>query len=1442
MSSTGAKAKTHQSVDSRYMKEFSLTDESAWSAVAAKKEDAAFKILRIRKSPTVSAALDFMLQAKFYETFNQASHWFFIVIEVDDGSTIPSQFLERLSVVFDEQKPVIIQWDLMQSKKHSVCFKPTGQCFLTTLPMNSVSQFGTKGELIDQLLKQDSFQLPLLLNALNLGIGGHFKGDASNILNVTFDVNQEIGNWRLIDYAARDDDSLSLRFLLLVDWDLAYENEDQRTTLEIATEFGGPQSISALLNLPITSSAEQLTLSDEKKNLLALTNVNGDNPLLIAAQKKNPDTLKFLIRCNIDLHCHRTKAAKVTHLHCHRTKEAKVTAICLAWDKKCFENMHVLLEADSNFPDDFDISVIEENKNTATLLKHIKYRQMFHQAIKEGSQRFVKAFIEHHPRLKRAYDPSNCCALITALKASQYDLFALLWSEGLRAGSNKELSEVIDNLSEEERERLNKAIGFERQVGSHIKYLHCKSKLRCGPNNEGYFVTLLELYKKLDTITEISTILKVVEESELCEIIIDFDRDTIADVEPTQSTKTKGLCKSMEGRLCISGEEEFELLGTLAHELTHLALHVCYDNQCNSYEESDEERKSLFDGIVSYYCKKEKMDPIIKWAFGDKESTWPAELIVRVPHMLAYYKEQGKQLLTEQAPKLFQFYKQYIQEDLRRFIEKPAYFKARHEIQHLNKLLGNIEEIEQSKIWLDGKCLLNEDVINCQTTQILSSTLPQLTIRSLYQVIRRKQLSISDIRGGYIFVSAEQFRNEEKGKYVFKMFKSVACPTLIIDCSYKYYESAKDLWDTINSFNDKRRIIFIAVSDVAWSLQKNLKEYSVKQIEYNWSNLAFSSQNALLEKTVHFQGSEMSLNQLIPVDSELTKYLPLADLLGAETLEIGEPMMTSADSFVARCCSGGTFIHQVTIKHESFEQTSDLPATPEHKRALLGNTNARNSLPYYPENLDEFLQQAQYQKVMLIADFAGMGKTSVLTHLSKQIKQKFPTYWVVKIDLNKHTDVLKAQMKQKIGTIEFLSEKLLKLHKPFEKELFKQCCQGLEEATKVVLMFDGFDEISPKYEKTFLDLLQDLNTKEQPSIEHMWVTTRPHLRVKLKKKLDTFSYTLQPFSEENQVIFLSSFWLKKSQGLDEQLLQIYAKSLINELTQSICDGKKQFTGIPLHLQMLAKVFCKKAERFCLTPISNLELRRQLCLEDLFSGFISTKLEIFQEKGEIAADQKLKADKDDIPFTKNHEKLALDIIFPELEEPVIKLGALKQFSREQISRFGILQYVDNKPCFIHDCFAQYYVANYLVRNIMQPKLQNLLYNVLKEAKFQVIRLFMDGLLKSKPSKEILEQHGKQIYKIWNNKLANRSWEVKQNLLSRVALRIVFHQAAKEGNSHIIDFLLESLRAAQYTCTIEDLLQHKNSDGETACCLAEKNNHTETLNVLKRWAEEMHLEPQ
>ena len=155
---------------------------------------------------------------------------------------------------------------------------------------------------------------------------------------------------------------------------------------------------------------------------------------------------------------------------------------------------------------------------------------------------------------------------------------------------------------------------------------------------------------------------------------------------------------------------------------------------------------------------------------------------------------------------------------------------------------------------------------------------------------------------------------------------------------------------------------------------------------------------------------------------------------------------------------------------------------------------------------------------------------------------------------------------------------MLNLECQLEKELFKKCFEG-NEINKVVVMVDGFDEISPTFKETVIDMLQVL--KLTTSVEQLWVTTRPHLREELEDNLQQLSYTLQPFSEEKQVEYLKKFWLPTSnlEDMNQDQLKIYATALIMKLAQSIRDKDKQFTGIPLQTRMLAEAFEGDLDQF-----------------------------------------------------------------------------------------------------------------------------------------------------------------------------------------------------------------------------------------------------------------------
>ena len=67
--------------------------------------------------------------------------------------------------------------------------------------------------------------------------------------------------------------------------------------------------------------------------------------------------------------------------------------------------------------------------------------------------------------------------------------------------------------------------------------------------------------------------------------------------------------------------------------------------------------------------------------------------------------------------------------------------------------------------------------------------------------------------------------------------------------------------------------------------------------------------------------------------------------------------------------------------------------------------------------------------------------------------------------------------------------------------------------------------------------------------------------------------------------------------------------------------------------------------------------------------------------------------------------------------------------DAISRIGIVQYVDDKPHFIHHTFAEYYVAEFLVKHLTKEKrflkdILNISFKLLLGADYAVIRCFMN----------------------------------------------------------------------------------------------------------------------
>ena len=437
----------------------------------------------------------------------------------------------------------------------------------------------------------------------------------------------------------------------------------------------------------------------------------------------------------------------------------------------------------------------------------------------------------------------------------------------------------------------------------------------------------------------------------------------------------------------------------------------------------------------------------------------------------------------------------------------------------------------------------------------------------------------------------------------------------------------------------------------------------------------------------------------------------------------------------------------------------------------------------------------------------------------------------MRINLNDYTELLKAQKRKEMDkgrVLEFVSKEVLKLESYLEKELFKKCFEG-NGISKIVVMVDGFDQISPIYKETVLDLLQVL---KQTSLEQLWVTTRHHLREDLEDNLQQLSYTLQPLSEVEQIEFLKKFWLQNLnlEVKNQHRLQIYAEAIISKLSQSIGDKDKEFTAIPLHTRMLAEAYEQDCRSFYLSDKSEPELPHKLDLQGLYRRFIESKYDIYYWEqfktaaGEMAADGI--RDRDLKYIQLEHQRLALQVLFTKDQVIFKQIGHHLTFSDEELARIGIAQRnSEGKLQFIHRTFAEYFVAEFLIKQLTKKTKQNeqvqefLLNKVLLRKDCEVIRTFLDGLLnKFSPSKEVMKDFAEKLDELWNEKKAHGHMMV---------CTIALHEAATEDNAGIIGFILDSLKSGEYSNALTNILLATDILGRTAWHMAAETNSIQAL---------------
>ncbi|KAG5681616.1 hypothetical protein PVAND_011032 [Polypedilum vanderplanki] len=487
---------------------------------------------------------------------------------------------------------------------------------------------------------------------------------------------------------------------------------------------------------------------------------------------------------------------------------------------------------------------------------------------------------------------------------------------------------------------------------------------------------------------------------------------------------------------------------------------------------------------------------------------------------------------------------------------------------------------------------------------------------------------------------------------------------------------------TLNKRKENFKSLFTYYDEIVMDEMKKaltvLKKLANDSKKITFGELTEPYKAAIRHTGINFQDQKILLKDITNenVLNQLTSK-QIKDIFNGEMLNIGRNLENSSDIYKERQFLDVEFKNY--IWRWNFE-TNENELTDQTKAAI--------------QDFNSILTEVNDTKCFLLSGHAGEGKTTTMKKLALKMKEKMPECWITVIDLKSHTEIYEKYQNQVIDSkekiLEYLSE-LLKVTEGFEAFIFK----NLFMSGKIILLFDGMDEIFPNYEVFFLNLIKNIKSMTQ------YIDT-------LKKNLSSKTYKFLPFDENRALDFINEY-IKSKTGTIE-LKQI--KNVIREL---------EMHDNPLLLTMVA----------------DLHIAKELLVENinkysLYEKTIRMKKKILSKKGEVANEDRDVDSK--INLWEIHQIFALKEIFRKetfynyYKYQSISLDQFKLFqtwkeekykwSPDTVSRTGLITVNDLESDykFVHRTYAEFYVTKFIIENILEVIEQH--GNELKNTEFEL----------------------------------------------------------------------------------------------------------------------------
>jgi hypothetical protein len=364
--------------------------------------------------------------------------------------------------------------------------------------------------------------------------------------------------------------------------------------------------------------------------------------------------------------------------------------------------------------------------------------------------------------------------------------------------------------------------------------------------------------------------------------------------------------------------------------------------------------------------------------------------------------------------------------------------------------------------------------------------------------------------------------------------------------------------------------------------------------------------------------------------------------------------------------------------------------------------------------------------VLLVAE-PGMGKSSTTTQVAWRTKERDHTSWVVPINWNDHTEKLQEIIEETFNIdslVKFLCSAAFpeSKYRDIEEILLKQ---ALQNSGNILVLMDGFDEISPTHAKKADAILSALKESKEVKV---WVTSRPVAKDRLERKLSVIAWSMKKLSRKSQEEMFWDNWKERTNMEKETFLDKYVRRILSQANEAVY--QRNFTGCPLYFTTIVSAFKDFLQKSL--EEKEITLPRNLDLSLVCDQLVTSKLDTYgkDKKREDLTNASVQDDKENLKemTIKNLEKCSLLVTLPSQlnEQRDEKIQPFITRVKEGKDKIGIvMNVVEDRPQFVHKIFADYFTASWFSKKYMSNT--SVLERILFDTSYGIVKVIFDRIL-------------------------------------------------------------------------------------------------------------------